>query len=83
MFDSTGLTKGQTLTLWGNRIVITTHTLELLMWLTVIFINFRGQRHAFVYWLSVLFLIANAIYIGCDVLDNWAVLGDQKGLNSE
>jgi hypothetical protein len=76
MFHLSGLTQGQRLTLWGNRIVITIHIVTILMWLTVMGINARGQRHTFVYWLSTLFLLANVIYIGCDVLDNYAVLGD-------
>ena len=50
----------------------------------VVVVNYQGGRHAFVYWLCALILAANAIYIACDVLDNWAELGhSEKGISIE
>ena len=64
------------LTLWGNRVAITDHILQIVLWLGVTAVNIRGQKHAFVHWLSGLFILCNVVFIVCDVLNNWAVLGD-------
>ena len=58
--------------------------MQVFLWAGVTAVNTVGQKHGFVYWLSGIFMFCFALFIACDVGDNWANLGMvQKGLKPE